>query len=234
MKIILLNAFLLLSSTSLCNNALFVFKSEKQNGENKATKFYNSMEISVNGIKLLQQDRVYKIRVNELQLDTIIIKGIYGSLVSDTILAKLNSGITYNITFNPCSNFQIIPSKVREGKKLVRVIATNRDENKFYLNSYNCFFDHNQLWNRDTTDYFYNIPSGMCPYAPTSFQMCSKDIEDINSMTDAKDCRGVMLYFSGNEMFTLYYDYKISKMTARFDGYYNEKLNIDIGEINRE
>ncbi len=138
---------------------------------------------------------------------------------------------TYTVVFNPCSMFEIQPKTMNEGTKLVRLIATNRDSSKLYLNSFYCFIEPNQIWSKDTTEYFPNASSGYCRYAVSSFNMCTKDIDAImDDNKEIKNCNGITLYFSGQEMYSLYYDYQTKIMTAKFDGYYDEKLNVKIGK----
>jgi len=192
---------------------------------------YNRIKFTVNNVTLTQADRPFKIKINERGLDTIKLEG-YSIYASETIIAKLRPGETYEIAFNACSNYEIIPKTKRDGHKLVRLVSVNRDSTKLYLNSGYCFIDPQQIWSKDTTEYFYNAASGYCPYAVDLFQMCNKDFDELyKDKFDPNDCHGIILHFSGREMFTLIYDYKTKSISAKFDGYYDTKLNIKIGAM---
>jgi hypothetical protein len=189
---------------------------------------YNKIRFIVNNVSLAQPDKPFKIKINEKGLDTIRLEG-FSIYQSETIITKLRANETYEIHFNACSNYEIIPKTKREEGELVRVVSIHKDSTKMFLNSAYCDVDPRQIWEKDTTDYFHKASSGYCPYAVNSFQMCVKDFDELyKDKFNPSDCNGIILYFSGLEMFTLVYDYKTKALTARFDGYYDKKLKLNV------
>lgn len=225
MKQILFLSFLLFSSFLYSQKSTFVFSGLDE----KEMDFFNSLQISVNKIPLSIKNKKYKITINKAGLDTIKIVSQSEQIESQTILTKLRTGETYTIIFNPCSMFEIRPAKEREGLKLVRLITQNKDSTKLFLNSFYCFVDPLQIEKRDTTDYFPNASSGYCPYAVNSFNVCENDIDEIMDNIEAyKKCHGLILYFSGQEMYSIIYDHQTKAIKVQFDGYYDESKKIKI------
>jgi hypothetical protein len=218
-----------LSSSIYCQNSHFVFLKLDEDDPNYS---YNSLEITINNTRLFEQNKKYKVNINLSQLDTIKIKSKDSLNFSKVILTKLKPQETYTIIYNICSMFEIRPSKINDGKKLVRLIAINKDTSKLYLNSYYSYIEPNQIWTKDTTDYFTNYSSAYCPYAVSTYLLCTNDFDGfINNEKEIPNCTELTLYFSGKEMYSLYYNYKTKEMTAKFDGYYDEKLKIKVGDV---
>jgi hypothetical protein len=80
---------------------------------------YNKIKFSVNNVVLSQPDKPFKIKINEKGLDTIRLEE-YSNHSGQTIIARLREGETYEIHFNACSNYEIIPLKKRSGNELKR------------------------------------------------------------------------------------------------------------------
>ncbi len=229
MRKILTFLFLSICIQSYSQDATFVFSGMNYKLDSATEASYNKLKFTVNGVVLAQQNKKFKIKIHKNGLDTIKLEN-YSVSPSETIIAKLQAGETYEIHFNACSNYEIIPATKRNGSKLVRFVSVNKNGAKMFLNSPYCFVEPQQIHDKDTTYYFYNASSGYCPYAVTPFQVCTKDFEDLyNNQYNPSDCPGnLILYFSGREMFTLFYDYKTNLLTAKFDGYYTNKLKVKI------
>ncbi|MFM7024143.1 MAG: hypothetical protein ACKOXB_14315 [Flavobacteriales bacterium] len=224
MKFVLLIVLSFFCLQMQAKKAYFIFHTlEKQKGE-QAFSEYDSLEVKVNGVVLLR-DKKQKIKINEEGLDTIKIKN---SFFNENVIAKLKDGETYHITFNPCSTFEIIPANKKEGFHLARIVSVNRNESKIYYKSLSSFIDSLEIQSKDTTNYFISHTSGYCPYAISNYSFCSKDIDFAENELN-KYCKSVLLYFSGTEMFSIYYDYQSKNINVRFDGYYDKRMNIKIG-----
>lgn len=188
---------------------------------------YDSLIFTVNGVTISDKSQAYKVSVYPNRMDTIryLKKPDAETWV---ILTKLRPGESYQIVPNGCSTYEIVPKRKNKQLCLVRLVTTEKDTSSRYLNSYYCFIDPMQIQTKDTTNYFVNASSGYCPYAVTSFYMCGKDLDHIQNESDTKDCHGVIMHFTGGEMYTLYYNYKTQAMTVSFDGYYSKKRNVKI------
>lgn len=229
MKTILICLHLFFYVASPAATATFIFKSVEYKMDSLVTSSYNKLNITVNSVSIIEKNKKYKIKINQTALDTITISSDKGYL-NQTIVTRLKAAETYQFTFNPCSSFEIIPSKQQERTRLVRIISINRDTTKLFLNSDYCFIDKEQIQKRDTTDYYHNAYSGYCPYSISSFYLC-KGKETSHSETDYNLCQGMRLYFAENEMYSLIYDHKSNKMTTKFEGYYNKKIKLKISEF---
>jgi hypothetical protein len=217
----------LFASVFMCfgQTAEFVFESAGPHSPEPTRSWYTNMQISINGQQLNLQDTTYTVSLLP-GIDTMLFDAVYGKN-HYTVLAELKLGERYRVTYNECSGFEIIPGSQDLNQRLVRLISVNRDSSKWLLNSPYCFIDSAQVHHRDTTDYFTNATSGFCPYAPTSFDMCPKHSYDLGPSEEG-DCHGVIIYFSGGEMFTLVFDYSIRQMSISFDGYYEEGMDMPI------
>lgn len=188
---------------------------------------YDSLVFMVNGINISNKSQAYKVPVYPNTIDTIRYLHKPGA-ETGVILTRLRPGESYEIVPNGCSTYEIVPKRKHKEICLVRLVTTGKDTTTRYLNSYYCFIDPEQIRTKDTTNYFVNASSGYCPYAVTSFYMCGKDLDHIQNESDTEDCHGVIMHFTGGEMYTLYYNYKTKTMTASFDGYYSKKRNVKI------
>lgn len=191
---------------------------------------YDSLIFSVNGISLAEYSKTYTVPVRRSGLDTIAYRERPGK-EEWYIVTKLRPGERYRIVPNGCSTFEIVPKHKTNELCLVRMTTVNEDSSRLYLNSYYCFVDPEQICTKDTTDYFVNASSGYCPYAITSFNMCGKDLDHIEKPEDTEDCHGLIMHFTGGEMYTLRYDYKTQALSVSFDGYYSRKKKVKIAEL---
>lgn len=188
---------------------------------------YDSLVFIVNGIRISNKSQTYTVPVYRNRVDTI--RYLYKpGTETGVILTKLRPGESYQIIPNGCSTYEIVPKRKHDQLCLVRLVTSGKDTITRYLNSYYCFIDPEQIRTKDTTNYFINGSSGYCPYAVTSFYMCGKDLDHIQNESDTEDCHGVIMHFTGGEMYTLYYNYKTRAMTVSFDGYYHKKRRVKI------
>jgi hypothetical protein len=187
--------------------------------------YYNDLKITVNGIQLQKKDIHYKIPLHDKGLDTIIVIHSQTSRPS-VILTKFGQGKKYRFAYNPCSTFEIIPQKKVTRTQLVRFILLNKTTTPLYLISPTTFIDLPQeLRSEDTTRYHINAFSGYCPYAVTSFAVCSTEEPDNNEYNNPEICSATTIQFFGTEKYTLVYDPEKKKLNVVFDGYYNRKTD---------
>lgn len=215
--------FGLITSNLYSNESTFIF--QPTNSNKKDVILYNSLIIKVNNVILEEHYKPYKIHINTNQLDTIVV--IDEEQKTEIILTKLKADETYIIKHNPCSLYEIIPGNQFESTNLIRLITTNKDNSKIYFNSYDCFIDSMEIWKNDTTDYYIKHTNGHCPYSINTFNICEKNIEEINSK-EIINCSKINVYFYGNEMYSLIYDYQNKEMKLVFDGYYEKNKKIKI------
>lgn len=187
------------------------------------------MKVVVNGQKIETHDKLYSVKINSGLIDTIKVDGVYGKY-SHIILTKLKEGEKYRITFNPCSGYQIRSKADTVARtRLIRLITTNNDNKPLFFQGTYCSGDLKEQSGKDTSIYFKNAYSGMCPFAVSSFYVCTEDV-DLKACNDSAICSEVIIQYFSTEMFSVIYDCKTRQMNVKFDGYYDKTKKILIKE----
>jgi len=225
--LVFISVFIFLSAHSAKQTATFTF--ENWNGKQPPGDNYSKMTVVVNGLKIEKQDKPYTIKLNANVIDTIKVEGVYGKHTY-TILTKLKAGEKYRLVINPCSAFEIRPSNDTLARtQLIRVITVNKDDKPLFFDGDYFYSETMRSFVTDTSAYCRTAYSGMCPFASSSFYMCTED-PGYEKKADTAICNTVRIQYFSTEMFSILYDCKTKRMNVKFDGYYDKAKKILIKE----
>lgn len=175
------------------------------------TKLLNNQQIEfvINGQTIIPDEKKHKIKIFEMDFDTLECWR-NGKEVGMSIL-KFKENTEYIIRINPCSLYDIRPTKEpRKGVVRYNIISSEEDSAKAELDFYS-----QKIISNKKSDYYTFIPSAMCFYGKKKIALTDIKTE--------KELSSVYFNFLHGEKLTFTYDKQSQEQKLTLDGYIDDK-----------
>lgn len=191
-----------------------------------------NLQVEINGKKIAYTGSMIKVPLHPSGIDTIRMK--FSDSTSRILNTHLKAGEQYEIRFNPCSSYEIMPVKHKDQPETqVRMVLRNRPDSTWVsagTNEGTYMIPENAFDHADSTLYLKSASIGFCPFSSRHFFVCSGSPpssrpKEAVEYSDArwKQCEAPALQFLSDERFSIIYDFRTKKYTVTFDGYVSGK-----------